>query len=98
MTMQRFYAGELTQISDDEVGVICGSDGVKRDGHEFVMRGIDTTNFMRNPVALCEHTPPPIGVFVRLGVLSAREDPDAHLRLHAAWQGSTANLHSHTRL
>jgi hypothetical protein len=73
MTVQRFYAGELTQISDDEVGVICGSDGVKRDGHEFIMRGIDTTNFMRNPVAMCEHTPPPIGVFVRLGIVSARE-------------------------
>ena len=73
MTMQRLYAGEFTQISDDQVGVICGSDGIKRDGCDFVMRGIDTTNFMRNPVALCEHTPPPIGVFVRLAIVSARE-------------------------
>ena len=74
MNMQRLYSGELTQISDDEISVILGTDGAKRDGHDVVIRGLDTTTFMASsPAFQCEHVPPPIGVFTRLGVVIARE-------------------------
>lgn len=57
MTIQRFYMGELEQLADDEVGGICISAGVKRDGCEWEPRGIDLTAFKRNPVVLRDHRP-----------------------------------------
>ncbi len=70
----RLYASELQQISDDEISVICGTDGEKRDGYDVVIAGLDTATFMASsPTFMVEHTPPPIGVFTRLGVVSARE-------------------------
>lgn len=74
MSLQRLYSGELTQISDDEISVICGTDGEKRDGHSVLMRGLDTTEFMASsPAFQCEHVPPPIGCFTRLGIVPAQE-------------------------
>ena len=73
MSLQRFAGGSLQEIAADEIAVICGTDGIKRDGNDVCMSGMSLANFALNPVFQVEHVPPPIGAFVRLAVTSARE-------------------------
>jgi hypothetical protein len=57
MTIQRLYAGQLEQVSEDEVAGVLISAGVKRDGAEWLPSGVALDEYRANPVVLRDHDP-----------------------------------------
>lgn len=71
MTMQRFYAGQIEQLSDDEVAGICITGDLARDGDVWVPAGVSLAEYRENPVVLRDHNPAwVIGTAASIGLSS----------------------------
>jgi HK97 family phage prohead protease len=67
--VQRFYMGGVEPLGQREVGVIAATSQLARDGHIIDVRGIDLTNYLKNPIVLFSHSPQqPVGVTTAIGV------------------------------
>jgi len=66
--MQRFM-GTVENLGEREVGIVAATSDRGRDGHVLEPAGIDTTNYLRNPIVLWSHErESPVGVAMAVGV------------------------------
>ena len=90
---------KATDLGDGVLDVIVATGSIDRDGESLLIKGLDTKNYLNNPVVLWGHKydEPPIGKAVKLtktkdGQLTARvqfaidEYPFAHL-IYKLWKG-----------
>jgi HK97 family phage prohead protease len=75
--MSERFLGSVQGLGDREVGIICATDQLARDGHVLIPQGIDLAAYKSNPIVLWSHQPEqPVGactaIAVENGALAAR--------------------------
>jgi HK97 family phage prohead protease len=72
VTMHRFVSGGVESLGEREVGIICSTAELARDGHVIEQSGIKLANYRKNPVVMWDHdtTQPAVGVCTSIGLQS----------------------------